>query len=149
MSTFGSKRLVVGAHYGWRDFLVQRVSGALIAAFTLIVLLQVLFTLGLGIFLGTLNFFFRDVGQLTGIVLQFWFWLTPIVYVFDSLPEAARNALQYNPLQPLMVAYQTLFLNQRLPDFASLLPLAVLTVFFLLLGARFFLSRVGELVDEL
>jgi len=32
---------------------------------------------------------------------------------------------------------------------ASLLPLAVLTVFFLLLGARFFLSRVGELVDEL
>ena len=99
--------------------------------------------------LGTLNVFFRDVSQLTGVVLQFWFWLTPIVYVFDSLPEAARNALQYNPLQPLMVAYQTLFLNQRLPDFASLLPLAVLTVFFLLLGARFFLSRVGELVDEL
>ena len=89
--------------------------------------LQVLFTLGLGIFLGTLNVFFRDVGQLTGIVVQFWFWLTPIVYVFDTLPEAARNALQYNPLQPLMVAYQTVFLNQRLPDFYSLLPLALLT----------------------
>ena len=88
--------------------------------------LQVLFTLGLGIFLGTLNVFFRDVGQLTGIVVQFWFWLTPIVYVFDTLPEAARNALQYNPLQPLMVAYQTVFLNQRLPDFYSLLPLALL-----------------------
>ena len=111
--------------------------------------LQVLFTLGLGVFLGTLNVFFRDVGQFTGIVLQFWFWLTPIVYVFDSLPEAARNVLQYNPLQPLMVAYQTIFLNQRAPDFSSLVPLAVLTVFFLLLGARFFLSRVGELVDEL
>lgn len=111
--------------------------------------LQVLFTLGLGIFLGTLNVFFRDVGQLTGIVLQFWFWLTPVVYVFDSLPEAARNALQYNPLQPLMVAYQTLFLHQRVPDFSSLLPLALLTGLFLLLGARFFLSRVGEMVDEL
>ena len=120
----------------------------LLAALPLLAL-QILFALGLGIFLGTLNVFFRDVGQLTGVVLQFWFWLTPIVYVFDSLPEAARNALQYNPLQPLMVAYQTIFLNQRLPDFASLLPLAVLTVFFLLLGARFFLSRVGELVDEL
>ena len=47
------------------------------------------------------------------------------------------------------MAYQTIFLNQRLPDFASLVPLTVLTVFFLLLGARFFLSRVGELVDEL
>jgi len=36
-----------------------------------------------------------------------------------------------------------------MPDFTSLAPLAVLTVFFLLLGARFFLARVGELVDEL
>ena len=111
--------------------------------------LQVLFTLGLGIFLGTLNVFFRDVGQLTGIVLQFWFWLTPIVYVFESLPEGVRKLLQYNPLQPLIIAYQTIFLNQRLPDFASLVPLVALTVFFLLLGARIFLSRVGELVDEL
>ena len=27
-TTYGNKRLVVGAHYGWRDFLVQRISGA-------------------------------------------------------------------------------------------------------------------------
>lgn len=121
---------------------------ALLAVIPLLVL-QVLFTLGLGIFLGTLNVFFRDVGQLTGIVVQFWFWLTPIVYVFDTLPEFARHALKYNPLQPLMAAYQTLFLSQRMPDFASLMPLALLTAGFLVLGARFFLSRVGELVDEL
>ncbi len=111
--------------------------------------LQLLFTLGLGIFLGTLNVFFRDVGQLTGIVVQFWFWLTPIVYVFDSLPAAARAVLQYNPLQPLILAYQTVFLDQRIPEFASLMPLAALTAFLLIMSARFFLSRVGELVDEL
>ena len=123
--------------------------GWLLLAVVPLLALQVLFTLGLGIFLGTLNVFFRDVGQFTGIVVQFWFWLTPIVYVFDSMPAAARNVLQYNPLQPLIVAYQGIFLNQRLPDFASLASLAVLTAFFLILGARFFLSRVGELVDEL
>lgn len=121
---------------------------ALLAVVPLLAL-QLLFTLGLGIFLGTLNVFFRDVGQLTGIVVQFWFWLTPIVYVFDSLPAAARAVLQHNPMQPLMAAYQTVFLNQRMPDFASLVPLAVLTALFLMLSARFFLSRVGELVDEL
>lgn len=123
--------------------------GTVLLAVVPLLALQVLFTLGLGIFLGTLNVFFRDVGQLTGIALQFWFWLTPIVYVFDALPGAARAVLRYNPLQPLMAAYQTIFLDQRLPDFASLLPLAGLTLFFLFLGARFFLSRVGELVDEL
>lgn len=129
--------------------LVGHWPGWMLLAVLPLLALQVLFALGLGIFLGTLNVFFRDVGQLTGIVVQFWFWLTPIVYVFDSLPEAARSVLQYNPLQPLMVAYQTVFLHQRLPDFASLLPLTVMTVFLLLLGGRFFLSRVGELVDEL
>lgn len=43
MSTnFGSKRLVVGAHYGLRDWLAQRVTGALMALFTIILIVQVL-----------------------------------------------------------------------------------------------------------
>ena len=43
---YGSKRVVVGAHYGLRDFLAQRLSAALMALFTLIVVLQVIFTSG-------------------------------------------------------------------------------------------------------
>lgn len=43
---FGSKRIVVGAHYGLRDWLVQRITAALMALFTLLVLAQVLFTRG-------------------------------------------------------------------------------------------------------
>ena len=39
----GSKRLVVGAHYGFRDWLAQRVTGVLMALFTIVLLLQVLF----------------------------------------------------------------------------------------------------------
>ncbi len=40
--TFGSKRLVVGAHYGLRDWLSQRVTAALMALFTVAVIVQVL-----------------------------------------------------------------------------------------------------------
>lgn len=43
---YGSKRVVVGAHYGLRDWLVQRVTGALMVLFTLAVLGQVLLTAG-------------------------------------------------------------------------------------------------------
>ena len=39
---FGSKRIVVGAHYGFRDWLSQRVSAVLMALFTLAVIVQVL-----------------------------------------------------------------------------------------------------------
>ena len=43
---YGSKRIVVCAHYGLRDWLSQRVTAALMAIFTVVVLLQVLFTTG-------------------------------------------------------------------------------------------------------
>jgi succinate dehydrogenase / fumarate reductase membrane anchor subunit len=43
---YGSKRLVVGAHYGLRDWLAQRVTGVLMALFTVIVLAQLLLTKG-------------------------------------------------------------------------------------------------------
>ena len=43
---YGSKRIVVGAHYGLRDWLVQRVTAVLMVLFTLLVLAQVLFTRG-------------------------------------------------------------------------------------------------------
>lgn len=129
---------IIGHWPGW----------TLIALLPLLVL-QILFTLGLGILLGTMNVFFRDIGQLTGVVLQFWFWLTPIVYTLPALPEDARAVLQYNPMLPLIQAYQAIFLDLRWPDWSALLPFIILTLILLFVGARFFLSRVGELVDEL
>jgi succinate dehydrogenase / fumarate reductase membrane anchor subunit len=39
---FGSKRIVVGAHYGLRDWLAQRITAALMALFTLVLIVQVL-----------------------------------------------------------------------------------------------------------
>ncbi len=45
-ANYGTKRIVVGAHYGLRDWLAQRVTAALMAFFTLLVLAQVIFTKG-------------------------------------------------------------------------------------------------------
>ena len=43
---YGSKRIVVGAHYGVRDWLAQRITAALMALFTLLLLAQVIFSKG-------------------------------------------------------------------------------------------------------
>jgi len=48
MSTFGSKRTVVGAHYGLRDWLAQRITAVLMALFTVVLLAQVLMPGALG-----------------------------------------------------------------------------------------------------
>jgi succinate dehydrogenase / fumarate reductase, membrane anchor subunit len=47
-TNFGSKRLVVGANYGLRDWLAQRVTAVLMALFTLLVLVQLLLPGALG-----------------------------------------------------------------------------------------------------
>src|SRR3546814_126684 len=56
-----------------------------------VLLIMVIFAIGLGITLGVLNVFFRDVGQFFGIVLQFWFWLTLIVYHPSIFPAGVQR----------------------------------------------------------
>jgi lipopolysaccharide transport system permease protein len=110
---------------------------------------QILFALGLGVLLGVLNVFFRDVGQLFTIVIQFWFWLTPIVYSVRILPEAMQRLIRLNPMTPLVGAYQSVLVNGKSPDWSSLLPVFALAVVLCALGMRLFRKRVGEMVDEL
>ncbi len=43
---YGSKRMVVGAHYGLRDWIAQRATGALMAAFTIVLLARLVFSSG-------------------------------------------------------------------------------------------------------
>lgn len=114
-----------------------------------LLLLQTAFAAGLGVILGTLNVFFRDVGQFTGVVLQFWFWLTPIVYTLGALPDYAQRIMLLNPMSVLMGAYHQVFLGQSWPAWTAFIPMLVLTSVLLVLAAWFFLARVGELVDEL
>ena len=52
-----------------------------------LLLVQQSLALGLGIALGVVNVFFRDVAHLLSIVLQLWFWFTPIVYPVSILGE--------------------------------------------------------------
>ncbi len=118
-------------------------------AFPVVFLIQLVFGLGLGLLTATLNVFFRDVGQFIGVVLQFWFWLTPIIYSASILPEVLRDWLWLNPMYPLIAAYQGIFLNHVWPDWSSLLGVAGLALALLLFSGRLFLKLAGEIVDEL
>lgn len=111
--------------------------------------IQVMFSIGLGVTLGVLNVFFRDVGQFFGVFLQFWFWLTPIVYPGSILPEEIKSLLEFNPLYSLMQSYQGVFVNGVWPNWLGLLYPLVLGVFLCFCGFHLFRRNVGEMVDEL
>lgn len=109
----------------------------------------VVFSIGLGISLGVLNVFFRDVGQFFGIVIQFWFWLTPIVYPISILPQSVRSLVNYNPMANLIGAFQGILVTGQWPVWQSLLPVTILAVAMCALGMRLFRKHAGEMVDEL
>lgn len=114
-----------------------------------VLLVMILFAIGLGITLGVLNVFFRDVGQFFGIFLQFWFWFTPIVYAPSVLPVRIRPLLELNPMASVISAFQTILVTGHWPAWRTLLPVAVLALALCAIGLNLFRKHAGEMVDEL
>lgn len=114
-----------------------------------ILFIQITFAIGLGLTIGVLNVFFRDVGQFFGIFLQFWFWLTPIVYPISIIPEAVRPLFEVNPMAIIIEGYQTILVNKLPPNWYGLLMVFFVSIILCLLALRLFRKSVGEMVDEL
>jgi lipopolysaccharide transport system permease protein len=114
-----------------------------------LLLVQVALAIGLGIFLGTINVFYRDVGQTMSIVLQFWFWLTPIVYVASIVPAPLQRLLEWNPMWPIVRGYQDIFVAGVSPHWASVAWPGILALVAMLLGMTAFARLQAEIVDDL
>lgn len=104
---------------------------------------QVLFTLGLCWFLAALGVFVRDLGQILGFLLTIWFFITPICYPEDSLstlPPSATLLLSRNPIYVLVKGYRTILLDPRHqpPDFGPIWKLWLLSLVVFVLGHAFF-----------
>ena len=123
-----------------------------VLAFLPVMLVQLLFAAGLGLVIGIMNVFFRAVGQFFGIFLQFWFWLTPIVYPVSILPYQAKVIMSFNPMYPVITAYQQIFVHQTWPQWLQWRALTYTMIAGMLLcwlGFKMFRRHSGEMVDEL
>ncbi len=85
-----------------------------------LVIPQLLFTLGVAWTLAALGPFVRDLGQVIGFALTLWFFVTPICYPEASLPQWALPVLGKNPMFALVRGYRAIFLEARAPEFAAL-----------------------------
>lgn len=108
---------------------------------------QLFLTLGLAMILSGIHVFFRDIGQILGMALTGWFYLTPIVYPLGLVPESFRIWVELNPLTILVGLYRRAFLGRGDTDGVAML--AVLSVVVLLVGAAVFRKLRSTFVDEL
>jgi lipopolysaccharide transport system permease protein len=111
--------------------------------------LQILLSIGLGVTLAIINVFFRDVGQFMAIALQFWFWLTPIVYPIAALPKYAQQIVALNPMTPLMGAYQDVLVYARAPNWIELLPLLLASLALIACALYLYRQHATDILDEL
>ena len=82
-----------------------------------IMLVQIIFTIGIALFLSTINVFYRDTGVIMEVIIQAWFFLTPVFYPIDFLPELSQwfglnvpvRRLTYilNPMASMIASYRS------------------------------------------
>lgn len=115
----------------------------------LLVIPVVLLATGVGLILGTLNVFFRDIGQVVPVLLQILFWFTPIVYPIATIPAEYQDWLSVNPIYPIVRAYQGVLVYKQPPDLQALALILVMGVILLVLGLFLFRRAGSELVDAI
>lgn len=110
-------------------------------------LILLLFSLGFMFVISAWSMLVRDIPQLVGVVLQLLFYVTPIIYPFESIPPSYRFLILLNPLTPLVQAYREVILYGQGIFLASLFYPLVVSVGMLFVGYAFFKSKEGVLSD--
>ncbi|HEU5103563.1 MAG TPA: ABC transporter permease [Roseiflexaceae bacterium] len=136
-----------------------------LAYLPVLIVIQALFLAGVALFMSALAVHFRDFVHLIGILLQFWFFLTPVVYALDVLSVTiggvalAQVVRWLNPMASLIEFYRevlygnTVFGSQvptpGLPALTSVLRVLITALVVLTIGYWFFQRRSGQFGEEI
>ena len=81
---------------------------------------QVVATLGASWFVASLGVFIRDTAQAITLVLLTWMYLTPIIYPEAMVPERFRTFINLNPFTGFVRCYRNIMLDGLAPDWPAL-----------------------------
>jgi len=94
----------------------------------LIIIFQLIFTMGLGWIVACINVFFRDIAHLMGMIMMTWMFLTPIFYPESMVPEKFQFFIKLNPMAYLVRAYRDILLSNRFPSITDILTFIAISI---------------------
>lgn len=112
-------------------------------------LLVALFAAGIGMVLGVLNVFIRDIEQVVPILLQITFWFTPIVYPANIIPERFHYLFELSPMFHIVDTYHRVVVYAQPVSLVSIAYIVVLALVISALGLFLFRRASAEMVDVL
>jgi ABC-2 type transport system permease protein len=120
-----------------------------------VMVIQAAFVLGLSLTLSVVSVYFRDLEHLIGLVLQFWFYATPIVYTVEIVEDALvdrpvlLDLYLLNPMTRFAEVYRDLLYHLRGPTLGTMAYLVAVSALALVIGLVTFARLEGRLAEEL
>ncbi|MBA2284633.1 MAG: ABC transporter permease [Ktedonobacteraceae bacterium] len=101
-------------------------------------LLATLFSLGLGLIVASLVVFFTDTYEIYQVIVMAYYFLTPIFYPANILPQPLRALELYNPMYLFIASFRTVLIQGTLPSPNQVLPALAISLGVLFLGWSIF-----------
>lgn len=105
--------------------------------YPLVLLVQYVLLLGISLIVSSVTVYFRDLQHFIGVLLQLFFYATPIVYAVDVIPANFQWILKINPMTYIIEGYRDIFWGQTMPEIGTL---------FIVLGIGIVLCIIGYLI---
>ena len=100
--------------------IVHRQLHATVLWLPVLIIPQLIATLGAAWLVASLGVFWRDMAQGIGLLLMAWMFLTPIIYPESIVPERYLTFINANPFTALVRSYRRIFLEGAAPDWTGL-----------------------------
>jgi ABC-2 type transport system permease protein len=107
------------------------------------------FTIGLTFPLAALNLYFHDVRFLVGVALTLWFYLTPVLYPIDIVPDRYLWVFDINPNSLFINAYRRVILHGEAPELEKVVLGAVIAVGTFVIGYYLFKKMEKGFADSI
>jgi len=97
-----------------------------------------LFAVGVGWVVSSLHVYLRDTAQALGVIINLWFWVTPIMISEHADLGRFQVLVRWNPMSWVVSAYRHRILSSQWPDWRELAVIAAYSVSMFVLGGLFF-----------
>jgi lipopolysaccharide transport system permease protein len=115
--------------------------------FPVLLLVEIVFTVGVALLLTALNVFARDVRLIVPLLVELWLFLTPVMYSLHSVPANLRTFYLLNPMTGLMENFRNILVFGTPPSLSLLVPSLIGAVIFLAVGVWYFGATEARFAD--
>ena len=115
----------------------------------LVMITQYILVLGMTFIFSSLNVYFRDLEYILNIIVMIWFYLTPIVYKIEMIPENFRFWFYLNPMTGIINFYRDILYYKRMPSFNSFGGILIYGIIMIIIGYFVFEKLQKNFAEEL